>query len=75
MLAAGVHLGDLSYPLYAVHWPIVAAVTFLGWRVSASVPAILATAALAAITAATFAIRYDRWARGWLKAREAILAA
>ena len=65
--------GNMSYPLYATHYPLVRAVGLLGRRLSDTVAAHLlvaasGTAAMVLLSAAAYAI-YDVPLRRWITAR------
>ena len=65
--------GNMSYPLYATHYPLVRAIGLLGRRLSDTVAAHLlvataGTAALVVFSAATYAV-YDVPLRRWITAR------
>jgi peptidoglycan/LPS O-acetylase OafA/YrhL len=63
-------LGDLSYPLYAVHYPIILAVCFAGVRSHLPSYLVAVIALGAAFAAAIVAERfYDRPVRKWLSLR------
>jgi peptidoglycan/LPS O-acetylase OafA/YrhL len=63
-------LGDLSYPLYAVHYPILLAVSYVGLRMHLPKPAILVSVIGIVSIAAYAAERWlDRPVRHWLSSR------
>jgi peptidoglycan/LPS O-acetylase OafA/YrhL len=59
-------LGDLSYPLYVVHFPIMLAVCFVGVRLHIPVLGIWAGAIAASTIVAAVVIPQDRRVRAWL---------
>ena len=66
LMAPAVYLGRLSYPLYAVHWPI-------GWWMSrhapAGIPSVLITIAASVVVAHLAMIFFDEPVRKWLMRR------
>lgn len=63
--------GNVSYPLYAVHWPIAVAVVFAGFPL----PVALVLGVAVPVIAADLALRfYDRPVRRWLTSFRAIPA-
>lgn len=60
-------LGDVSYPLYAIHLPLL--VVVLAWSAGQPLAVRLASAMLASLGAAALAVPGDARVRGWLAKR------